>query len=155
MARDLSRSDQTDNHGRAAHQLQNMVGESVQFSLSFCVSSRVFLPIRIMNTGNERQGARQLHALIQSRDATTTQSMNGTIAGGNKRGQRLGVVVIQGVQAAGKQHSSRAGTLGVSAPPVAALSRQGRNESETSLRRRHAARSQPAGSRYPSGRAAQ
>ena len=103
---------QTDNDGQAAHELQNMVGEAVQFSLSFCGFVAGVLTDQDHEHRNERQGACQHHCAhhVQGRHHNPQQDRYNR--GGNKRGQGLGVVVVQGVQAAGQQHGGRAGTLG-------------------------------------------
>ena len=103
---------QTDNDGQAAYQLQNMVGEAVQFSLSFCGFVAGVLTNQDHEHRNERQGARQHHCAhpVQGRHNDPEHERHNR--GGDERGQRLGVVVIQGVQAARKQHSGRAGTFG-------------------------------------------
>ena len=103
---------QTDNDGQAAHQLQNMVGEAVQFSLSFCGLVAGVLTNQNHEHRNKRQGARQHHGAhpVQGRHNDPEDERHNR--SGNERGQGLGVVVVQGVQAAGKQHSGRAGTFG-------------------------------------------
>ena len=52
---------QTDNDGQAAHQLQNMVGEAVQFSLSFCGFVAGVLTNQDHEHRNKRQGACKHH----------------------------------------------------------------------------------------------
>ena len=52
---------QTDNDGQAAHQLQNMVGEAVQLSLSFCGFVAGVLTNQDHEHRNKRQGACQHH----------------------------------------------------------------------------------------------
>ena len=52
---------QTDNDGQAAYQLQNMVGESVQFSLSFCGFVAGVLTNQDHEHRNKRQGAGKHH----------------------------------------------------------------------------------------------
>ena len=52
---------QTDNDGQAAHQLQNMVGEAVQLSLSFCGFVAGVLTNQDHEHRNKRQGACKHH----------------------------------------------------------------------------------------------
>ena len=103
---------QTDNDGQAAYQLQNMVGEAVQFSLSFCGLVAGVLTNQNHEHRNKRQGARQHHGAhpVQGRHNDPEDERHNR--SGNERSQGLGVVVIQSVQAAGQQHSGRAGTFG-------------------------------------------
>ena len=103
---------QTDNDRQAAHQLQNMVGEAVQFSLSFCGFVAGVLTNQDHEHRNKRQGTRQDHGAhpVQGRHNDPEDERHNR--SGNERGQGLGVVVVQGVQTAGKQHSGRAGTFG-------------------------------------------
>ena len=103
---------QTDNDGQAAHQLQNMVGEAVQFSLSFCGFVAGVLTNQDHEHRNKRQGAGKHHGAhpVQGRHNNPENERHNR--GGHERGQGLGVVVIQSVQATGQQHSGRAGTLG-------------------------------------------
>ena len=84
----------------------------MQFSLSFCGFVAGVLTDQDHEHRNERQGARQHQGAhhVQGRHHNPQQDRYNR--GGHERGQGLGVVVVQGVQAAGQQHGSRAGTLG-------------------------------------------
>ena len=103
---------QTDNHGQAAHELQDVVREAVQLGLRLRGFGAGVLADQHHEHGNERQGAEQHEGAhhVQGGDHNPQQDRHHR--GGNKRGQGLGVVVVQGVQAARKQHRGRAGTLG-------------------------------------------
>ena len=84
----------------------------MQFSLSFRGFVAGVLTNQDHEHRNERQGARQDHGThhVQGRHNDPEHERHNR--GGNERGQRLGVVVVQGIQAAGKQHSGRACTFG-------------------------------------------
>ena len=103
---------QTDNDGQAAHELQNMVGEAVQFSLRFCGFVAGVLTDQDHEHRNKRQGTCQDHGAHPVQGRHNDPEHERYNRGGHERGQGLGVVVIQRIQAAGQQHSGRAGTLG-------------------------------------------
>ena len=89
-----------------------MVGEAVQFSLGFCGFGAGILTDQHHKHGNERQGTEQHEGAHHVQGGNHNPQQDRHHRGGNKRGQGLGVVVVQGVQAAGQQHSGRTGTFG-------------------------------------------